>query len=92
VRDAKGSLNPDPTESRTSDQESSEYDDDFDNDVMSSGDQDSSSIEIEGNDIAATWKGMTESVRLHFVTKLIEYVSINLKKHKGQDLQLFEVE
>jgi|APSaa5957512535_1039671.scaffolds.fasta_scaffold343950_1 hypothetical protein len=48
-------------------------------------------IEIEGTDIPTIFKSMSESMKVKFSSKVIEYISLHIKKVKGFDhLELFE--
>jgi len=51
VREQKGSLNPDVEEEKTSEHETSEYDNEYDHEEVLSGDTDTSLIKIDGNNI-----------------------------------------
>jgi hypothetical protein len=68
-----------------SEEDQSSYDDDEDVD------HDGSMIEIEGTDIPAIFRSMSESMKVKFISKVIEYVQLHIKKVKGFDhLELFE--
>lgn len=68
-----------------SDDDQSSYDDDEDVD------HDINMIEIEGTDIPSIFKSMSESMKVKFTNKVIEYIQLHIKKVKGFDhLELFE--
>ena len=68
-----------------SDDDQSSYDDDEDVD------HDINMIEIEGTDIPSIFKSMSESMKVKFTNKVIEYIQFHIKKVKGFDhLELFE--